>query len=334
MSYTIDVYRGAAEPTESFLDFALYVTFFPQLIAGPILRAAQFLPQLRRTEPLREDEILRGVELFLGGLFKKVVIADNFALVADKVFADPGAFSATAIWVGAMSFAIQIYCDFSGYSEMAQGVGHFFGFKLPRNFDFPLLKWNPLLQRLSWHRTMGSWFADYIFRPLGGWVENDLRFAFNMMTMWILIGLWHGAAWHFIFWGFNSGLLVTIYMIVMRRKTWSLPAFPGKRFLGWFANYVYWAAAICFFRAQNLEDVGLLLGRLATWSAGVDLPRGWIVCIVLFFLGHLASFTWNYDDDLLQRLGWVGRIGWITTTVLAIVLLGASGGRAFIYFQF
>jgi len=334
MSYTIDIYRDAAKPSENFLDFALYVTFFPQLIAGPILRASQFLPQLRRTEPIREDEILRGIELFLGGLFKKMVVADNFAIIADRVFADPASFGGTAIWMGAMAFAIQIYCDFSGYSEMAQGIGHFFGFKLPKNFDFPLLKWNPLLQRLSWHRTMGSWFADYIFRPLGGWDQSDFRFACSMMTMWVLIGLWHGAAWHFVIWGINSGLLVTGYMIIMRRKTWSLPDFTGKRFLGWLANYVYWIASICFFRAQTLEEVWIMVTRLFTWAPGGGLPMAWLGFIVVFFAGHMASFMWNYDDDLLQRVGWPGRILWITGTILAISMLGATGTRPFIYFQF
>jgi len=333
MSYSIDVYRGAAEPCDDFLDFALYVTFFPQLIAGPILRVAQFLPQLRRTDPLGEDEILRGVELFLGGLFKKMVLADNFAILADQVFADPASFSGSAIWLGAMAFAIQIYCDFSAYSEMAQGLGHFFGFRLPRNFDFPLLKWNPLLQRLSWHRTMGTWFADYVFRPLGGWTENDLRFAFNMMTMWTLIGLWHGAAWHFILWGFNSGLLLTLYMIVMRRKRWALPDFTGKRFCGWFLNYLYWIAAIVFFRAQSMEDVGTLFGRLLTGAPGTEVTLAWLAFIAVFFAGHLASFKWNYDDDLLLRLGWPGRVAAVTVTVVAIMLFAATG-RPFIYFQF
>jgi alginate O-acetyltransferase complex protein AlgI len=333
MSYTIDVYRGAAEPCDNFLDFALYVTFFPQLVAGPILRASQFLPQLKRTEPVREDEVIRGVELFLSGLFKKMVVADNFAILADRVFADPGAFSGPAVWMGAMAFALQIYCDFSGYSEMAQGLGHFFGFTLPRNFDYPMLRTNPLTQRLAWHRTMGSWFADYVFRPLGGWASGDLRFALNMMTMWTLIGLWHGAAWHFILWGFNSGLLLTVYMIVMRRKKWSLPEFAGKHFLGWLLNYVYWIAAIMFFRAQTLEDVRLLFTQLLTWAPGTGVESWWVLFLLVFGAGHLASFLWNYNGDLLLRLGWPARIACVTVTVLAIILFGASG-RSFIYFQF
>ena len=181
---------------------------------------------------------------------------------------------------------------------------------------------------------MGSWFADYIFRPLGGYSGSDLRFAFNMMTMWVLIGLWHGASWHFVIWGINSGLLVTGYMIVMRRKTWSLPAFRGKTLIGWLFNYLYWITAIFFFRAQNLEDVRIMLTRLFTWTPGKELPFVWLGFIVVFFLGHVASYKWNYDDDLLQRLRWPGRIVWITGSIMVITLLGASGSRPFIYFQF
>ncbi|MDP3936522.1 MAG: MBOAT family O-acyltransferase, partial [Deltaproteobacteria bacterium] len=166
MSYTIDVYRRTTEPCRDFIDFALYVAFFPQLIAGPILRASDFIPQLYRTDPVREEEKIRGVELFLLGLFKKVVIADNFAYLADRVFDNPGAYAGPAIALGAIGFAIQIYCDFSGYSTMARGLASFFGFQFPKNFDYPLLRWNPVLLRGSWHMTMARWFQDYVFVPL------------------------------------------------------------------------------------------------------------------------------------------------------------------------
>jgi alginate O-acetyltransferase complex protein AlgI len=333
MSYTLDVYRGTAEPCDDLLEFALYVTFFPQLIAGPILRASQFLPQLRRTDPLREDEILRGVELFLGGLFKKVVIADNFGLLADRVYADPTSFSAAAIWVGSIAFAIQIYGDFSGYSEMAQGLGHFFGFRLPRNFDYPMLRWNPLLVRQGWHRTMGAWFADYVFRPLGGAAVGNARFALNLIVMWTLIGLWHGASWHFVIWGFNNGVILSTYLVVLRSKQWSLPEFPGKRFCGWLVNFSLWIPSIIFFRAQSMEDVATLFRRLLTLAPGTEVGIGWLAFEVGCGLAHLASFKWNYEGNLLQRVGWPARIVLVSGTVLATAMFAATA-RTFIYFQF
>jgi alginate O-acetyltransferase complex protein AlgI len=332
MSYTLDVFRRETKPCRSFLDFSLYVTFFPQLIAGPILRASQFLPQLRRTDPVRTDEILRGIELFLVGLFKKVVVADNIALLADRVFAEPTRFSAAAIALGSVAFAIQIYCDFSGYSTMARGLGSLFGFKLPRNFDYPLLRWNPLLIRQSWHMTMGRWFQDYVYRPMSRGRVGDVRFAFNIIFNWMLLGLWHGASWHFVAWGLSNGVQLAAYLVVLRRKRWALPEFPGKRFLGWCIIFSLWIPSAIFFRAGNMAEAWTMLVRLFSGAAGLHVAREWAFGMGLLGAVHFLSFRY-YKEDLLQRLGWAGRVAAVSATVLAIALLGATG-RPFIYFQF
>lgn len=332
MSYTVDVWRGDTEPCERFLDFALYVTFFPQLIAGPILRVREFLPQLKRTEPVSEQEILGGVELFLLGLFKKVVVADNLALLADQVFSDPESFGAYAISLATWAFWMQIYCDFSGYSTMARGIAAILGFHLPRNFDFPQLRHNPILYRRSWHITMGNWFTDYVYKPLGGSKVGDLRFAINIMITWTLLGLWHGAAWNFVLWGAYNGLILAIYSVGMRRKRWALPAFRGKLFAGWILNVCLLQFSAMLFRAESASDAQLMAGKMLAWSSGAGVSQAWLPLLTGLACIHAFCF-WFYKEDLLQRLNWLGRSAVVAGMIVLISTLAATG-RPFLYFQF
>jgi alginate O-acetyltransferase complex protein AlgI len=332
LSYTLDMYRNKHEPCTSFLDFALFVTFFPHLVAGPILRASEFLPQLKRTDPVRQDEIVRGVELFLLGLFKKVVVADNVAILADRVFASPGDYSGAAVLAGTWAFWAQVYCDFSAYSTMAQGLAAMLGFWFPRNFDYPQLRHNPSLYRQTWHITLGNWVTDYVYRPLGGSRVGDARFAFNLMLTWALIGLWHGAAWNFVLWGLWNGVVLAIYAVGMRRKRWSLPAFPGKLFCGWLIIVGSNLFSSIFFRSASAAEAGSMIQRLLSWAPGREVAPEWWAVLGLLLGAHALSF-WYYREDVLLRLGWPGRIALIGAVVAAIALLGA-GGRPFIYFQF
>ena len=332
MSYTIDMYRGASDPYDKLLDFALYVTFFPQLIAGPILRAGDFKPQLSRTEPVREDEMLKGVELFFVGLFKKVVIADNLGRAVDPVFASPDTYSGASILLASTMFWVQIYCDFSGYSTMARGVASLFGFHLPRNFNFPILAYNPLVYRRSWHITMGNWFTDYVYKPLGGSRVGDLRYAANIMITWTALGLWHGASWNFIGWGAYNGAILAVYAVFMRRKTWSLPVFPGKRILGWMLNAPTLIFSALLFRSHDMSDFQIGLGRVVTWADGKDVATGWFISLAGLFLVHLICFRW-YREEFLQNVGWVPRVLALSAGTILIALL-ASSTRPFMYFQF
>lgn len=332
MSYTIDVYRRAIEPCKDLLDFSLYVTFFPQLIAGPILRTTDFLPQLLRRDPVRVDEIFRGVELFLIGLFKKVVVADNFAIISDRVFSAPNSYDAISTWMGIVAFQIQIYCDFSGYSDMARGMASVLGFHMPRNFDFPYLRTNPALARRSWHTTMGQWFSDYIYRPLGAARGSDFRYGFNLLLTWTLVGLWHGAAWHFIVWGAANGLILAVYSVGLRRKKWSIPQFPGKKFCGWVVNITFLTITVSMFRAQTPGEALTMLGRVASGAGGFSIDPLWMLAALALFTVHVASY-WYYKTDLLQRMGWIRRAMTVSAIVATIAFFGASG-RAFVYFQF
>jgi D-alanyl-lipoteichoic acid acyltransferase DltB (MBOAT superfamily) len=332
MSYTLDVYRDPEQRCDRFFDFALYVTFFPQLIAGPILRVKEFMPQLRRDEPVTQEEVLRGVELFGLGLFKKVVVADNLAVLADRVFQNPDQFSGAATLLATWAFWVQIYCDFSGYSTMARGLAALLGFHLPRNFDYPQLRHNPILYRRSWHITMGNWFTDYVYKPLGGSRVGDMRFAANIMLTWTLLGLWHGASWNFVLWGAYNGLILAVYSVGMRRKTWALPAFPGKLFCGWLINLAMLLFSAMLFRAQSAADIVEMTIRVSTLAPGREVNPGWFFLLAGLAGVHALCF-WYYKEDLLQRLGWLGRVALVTGTVVAITAFGATG-RPFIYFQF
>ena len=332
MSYTIDVYRRTLAPCPSLVDFMLFVSFFPQLVAGPIVRAAEFLPQLRRTEPVREDEVVQGVELFLLGLFKKTVIADNVAIAADQVFNAPEGWSGFAILVATALFWIQIYCDFSAYSTMARGLGLFFGFQLPQNFDYPMLQTNPAEYRRAWHMTLGRWFTDYVYLPLGGSRVGDLRLVRNILITWGLTGLWHGASWHFVFWGLYNGLNLTVYALVMRHKRWSLPEFRGKKLLGWSGQVALLLPSAALFRAQDLDSFGQMARKVACLTSGQSLAPEWVAVIGLLTGVHVLCY-FHYDENFLNRLRWPARLGIVSATASAIALLAATG-RPFLYFQF
>ncbi len=212
MSYTIDVFRREIAPSRSWLDYVAFITFFPELIAGPIVRASVFLPQLEEDRPLARARTTAGASLFLLGLTKKVLIADNVALnVADPVFADPASFSTGAIWAAVAAYTIQVYADFSGYSDMAIGVAKILGYDLPENFNMPYLSSNPSEFWRRWHMTLSSWLRDYLYIPLGGNRISGLRTYTNLGATMLLGGLWHGASWNFVLWGALHGGALSLH---------------------------------------------------------------------------------------------------------------------------
>jgi alginate O-acetyltransferase complex protein AlgI len=206
ISYIVDVYRGELPACRSPLDYALFIAFFPELVAGPIVRGKQFLPQLAREVALRIDEF--AVMRVTRGLAKKVLIADNVAVFANAVFADPAQWPSIVIWIATIAFAVQIYCDFSGYTDIAIGLAHVFGFELPVNFDHPYLAHDMRDFWRRWHISLSSWLRDYLYIPLGG-RKHRVR---NVMITMLLGGLWHGTSWNFVLWGAMHGLLLLVPM--------------------------------------------------------------------------------------------------------------------------
>jgi alginate O-acetyltransferase complex protein AlgI len=210
LSYTIDLYHGRIERCRSALDFALFVAFFPQLVAGPIVRASQFLPQLQIERSLRSVTFGKGAGRILKGLVKKVVIADQIAFVADTVFASPDSFGVLDTWIGVGAFAVQIYCDFSGYSDIAIGVAMLLGFELPSNFDHPYIAGGVTEFWRRWHISLSTWLRDYLYVPLGGSRHGTLATYRNLAITMLLGGLWHGAAWTFVAWGAFQGFFLCL----------------------------------------------------------------------------------------------------------------------------
>ena len=208
LSYTIDVYRGEVPPQKNILSFGAYVAMFPQLIAGPIVRYSDIARQLENRTHSRE-EFFAGLRRFLVGLSKKVILADNFALLA-KLFRESDEKSVLFYWLYALAFLFNIYFDFSGYSDMAIGLGRIFGFDFPENFNYPYLSKSVTEFWRRWHMTLGSWFRDYVYIPMGGNRVSKGRWVFNILTVWMLTGLWHGAAWNFVLWGLFFGVMLMI----------------------------------------------------------------------------------------------------------------------------
>lgn len=354
LGYTIDVYRRRLAPCASPLDFALYVAYFPQLVAGPIERAGHLLPQLQRLgepEPPRPD--LSGFGLIALGCFKKVVLADNLAPIVDAVYADPGNAWAPALWFATYAFAFQIYCDFSGYSDIAVGVARLMGVSLMQNFRAPYAALGPADLWRRWHISLSTWLRDYLYLPLGGNRRGPARTARNLLLTMLLGGLWHGAAWHFVLWGAYHGLLLVIFRPgfwdrLYQRLTLRVgrPVVDLVRWLGFFHLVCLgWA----LFRAPTFADCGVILGKLLDprgWQLGA-----WLVEVRASGEGRLLGLWALVMATLLlaQRLRpvgsevWVARI-WRTPPPLrfivlvalfyACVLLAPEAAQPFIYFQF
>ena len=219
MSYTIDIYRKRLQPTRDFISFASFVSFFPQLVAGPIERASNLLPQILKKRELDFIQVSQGLRLILWGMFKKVVIADSLAPIVDDIFFNYQNLSGGTLWLGAIYFAFQIYCDFSGYSDIAIGSAKLFGFELISNFKFPYFSRNIGEFWRRWHISLSSWFRDYLYIPLGGSKKGKWKSIRNIFTIFLVSGLWHGANWTFIFWGlFHSILFLPSFFFQTNRK--------------------------------------------------------------------------------------------------------------------
>ena len=260
LSYTIDVYRGTVPSQKNLISFGAYVSMFPQLIAGPIVRYSDIARQLESRTHSREDFFL-GLRRFLVGLGKKVILADNFALLM-KLFRESDEKSVLFYWLYAVAFLFNIYFDFSGYSDMAIGLGRIFGFRFPENFNYPYLSKSVTEFWRRWHMTLGSWFRDYVYIPMGGNRVSRGRWVFNILTVWMLTGLWHGAAWNFVVWGLFFGIMLMI-------EKWV----PGLQKLPGILRHVYVLIAVIFsFVLFNADSFALALGDFAGLLGMADVP--------------------------------------------------------------
>lgn len=341
MSYSIDVYRRELKATRSPLDFLLYVSFFPQLIAGPIERAGRLLPQFAnmRGASVRSEDLGAGLRLIIFGLFKKVVLADYCAILVDRVFAAPGDYGGWTVLCALYLFTLQIYFDFSAYSEIAKGSARLLGVELVWNFDQPYLTTNISDFWRRWHISLSNWFRDYVYKPLGGSRCSKPRVLFNLAATMFLSGLWHGAAWNFVLWGLFHGLLLLVHHQSVDRR-WvveirdRLPR--ASRILAWFCTLHLVVLGWLLFRVETLADVGAALEQMGRAFVGQHEPGALELGGFALFFAILALSLFARRTKIIERINEDSTASLVFYGALAsaAILLARDEATQFIYFQF
>ncbi len=347
MSYTIDIYRGHLKPTHRFLDFALFVSFFPQLVAGPIERATHLLPSILHERKMNWEQSMRGCFLILIGLFKKIGVADSVAIAVNSVYLTQGDVTQLDIIVATALFAVQIYCDFSGYSDIARGCSKIMGIELMTNFRIPYVSRTPSEFWTRWHISLSSWLRDYLYIPLGGNRGNRFMIYRNLSLTMLLGGLWHGAAWNFVLWGAYQGAILCIYRLlgigVRRAGQEEIVLSFKQRVLG-MLNMMFFFAVTCYgwllFRAVSFDQIVSFTGQLLTdWGASslhltMRKPTlAGMLGVLLLIVYELTEYNLK-DTCFYKRFPVPIRAG-LYATMIFIIFMGTSNAPVqFIYFQF
>lgn len=343
ISYIVDVYRGEVEAARDPVDFALFVAFFPHMVAGPIMPSRALLPQMQRSRRMRWSEISSGFHLAMWGLFKKVVIADNLAIIAGSVFDSPWLFRPGPMHLGALAFAFQIYCDFSGYTDIARGVARILGFTLMENFKHPYFASSITDFWHRWHISLSSWLRNYLYIPLGGNRRGTLRTYGNLFLTMLLGGLWHGANWTFVIWGaYQGGLLVLERLLGGRRliADWCEAKSPGARVL-WLVRVLITFQLVClgwiFFRCQDIGFLGKMVRSFMDVRGWLNMPAPGVqrtMLLIAPLLGvDVADFLSRREQSMLGT-PWAVRAALYFLAFYAFLLFGRFESNAFIYFQF
>jgi alginate O-acetyltransferase complex protein AlgI len=341
MSYTIDIYRGNLKPTDDFIKFALFVSYFPQLVAGPIERARNILPQLSRSLGTSYKNINPAIILITTGYFKKVIIGDNCGKFVDHIFGNIGYYNAPELVFALLLFSLQIYADFSGYSNIARGISLMFGVKLMKNFNQPYLSSSIKEFWQRWHISLSTWLRDYLYIPLGGNRVENWKIYRNLFITMLLGGLWHGAGWNFIIWGLLHGLYLSVNKIfLIKKKSISIYQIRNsfKIIFNIISTYMLVLFTWLFFRIDTLGDIQLFLYKLVKWESSEFSQR--IIIILLFY--HSISFTIDLIEKktnshlyLLYIKNKEIRLGIISGILLVCLLLMFQvKPNPFIYFQF
>ena len=354
LSYTIDVYRGETHAEKRLINFALYVSFFPQLVAGPIERSTRLLPQFDNEVKFDYHRVTDGLKLMLWGMFKKVVIADTLAKLVNPVYGNPANYEGPALTAATIFFAFQIYCDFSGYSDIAIGAAEVLGIELMQNFDRPYSSKSIREFWRRWHISLSTWFRDYLYIPLGGNRVSKFRNYINLTTVFFLCGLWHGANWTFVIWGLLHGSYMIISRITETQRA-KIAQITGidkvpivQNALKVSITFGLTCFAWIFFRAQTLTDAWYIIGHIPSgWDQLLRLenlnnlyilntPVAFFVSIMLIMILETAQFMQgrcNVREMLQNRPIWL-RWSLYYIAVICILLFGSPEGQDFIYFQF
>jgi alginate O-acetyltransferase complex protein AlgI len=338
LSYVIEIRQGHLPATTRLRDYALFIAYFPKLVAGPIERPAVLIPQLQNERRLSFDGFTRGLFLILLGLFKKAAIADGLAPSVDSVFNSTLAVSGTDIALATLAFTFQIYCDFSGYSDITRGVSKLFGIELSQNFRFPYFSSSPSEFWRRWHISLSTWLRDYVYIPLGGNRQGPWRTKLNLLLTMGLGGLWHGAAWNYVLWGLYQGLLLVVYALW---PGWSGPGAAWRR-VGQLAGGLLFALLMVYgwllFRAHSLDQVSAYTATLLSGpypaATLMKMPPLSALLGVLVLLVHDGN-AYRQDSPTFYRQIRSWQAGWVHCALIVTTLMGLANARsAFIYFQF
>jgi D-alanyl-lipoteichoic acid acyltransferase DltB (MBOAT superfamily) len=341
LSYTIDVYRKKLEPTKSLISFLAYVSFFPQLVAGPVERAKNLLPQFYIKRKFDVEKAKDGLRQILLGLFKKIVIADSCAPYVNDIFTNYSNYNSSTLFFGIILFAFQIYGDFSGYSDIAIGSARLFGFNIMKNFAFPYFSRGITEYWRRWHISLSTWFRDYLYIPLGGSHCSKLKQIRNIVITFTVSGLWHGANWTYIFWGFANGLLFIPGIIFKKKEQTEVVAenkfFPNlKEVLQLFITF--WAInfTVVFFRSSSIKDALMYFKRMFSTNfleipEFVDISLLWIIILIL------SEWIQRKKEHAMQIDKMPRLFRWIVYYIFSIIVFyyfNQNSGQSFVYFQF
>jgi alginate O-acetyltransferase complex protein AlgI len=335
ISYVVDVYRRHIQPVRSFTEFALFVSFFPQLVAGPIVRAPEFIPQIDCRSEADALERRQGVGLIMYGMFKKVYVADVMASWVNDAYADPSRFSGFGLLCATLAFTVQIYCDFSGYSDIAIGSAQLFGIRLPTNFDSPYLAMSIREFWQRWHMTLSRWLRDYLYIPLGGNQRGTGRTYVNLMITMVLGGLWHGAGWNWVVWGAIQGIVMSVERFTGLDRA---PNGGVARFGRWLVTFVIVVVSWVFFRARSVSQAVLVIERILDWSPGhIATDRSVatyasVALIAVLVAGRMRTRK-RWIAWVAQRQTTVRWLAYACVVALALTFSGAVK-QEFIYFAF
>jgi len=331
MSYTIDLYRKQLRPRQKLRDYALFVTFFPQLVAGPIVRASEFFRELDNRLYVSRRSMQAGFSLIIIGLVKKVALADNLAPIVEQSFSDPSAATGWQLLIAVYAFAFQIYFDFSGYTDIAIGVARTLGFRFPKNFNHPYAALSIREFWRCWHMTLSRWLRDYLYISLGGNRRGRYRTMANLMITMLLGGLWHGASWNFVIWGGLHGLYLSLERLFSR---WFRFRLPGA--VHWLITFQLVCFAWIFFRAEDFSTSRLIISRIGGLAAEPLLAgvAGYQAALLtLLLVAHWAGARWR----LRERIFFARPVPWGLATacmLLSLLIWAPSESAPFIYFQF
>jgi D-alanyl-lipoteichoic acid acyltransferase DltB (MBOAT superfamily) len=345
MAYTIDVYRGKEKPCTNFIDFALYVGYFPLLVAGPIERASNLLPQFAKRRIISPTMFYSGIQLIFWGFFKKIFIADGVAPYVNDCFSNPGVYNSATLLMGAYLFALQIYGDFSGYTDIARGVSRLFGIEASPNFRQPYLSANITDFWRRWHISLSSWLRDYLYVSLGGNRRGKFRTYINLMITMLLGGLWHGAAWTFVIWGGLHGLYLAIHKAFTGKKVNSVETDAAPKTLAQklikllciFVTFNLVCFAWIFFRADSLNDALVYIARIGSAAGGAKMESGFqtafaIYLLVVLLIDWLCERKKSEVPVLPEYAVLRGLV--YGCALFLLVFIGANNSDPFVYFQF